>query len=270
VLELKKLGVEDLVHFDLMDPPAPETMMRALEELNYLACLDDDGELTTLGGLASEFPLDPALAVMLISSPEFYCSNEILSITSLLSIPQIWVRPNNARKRADEMKMQFAHPDGDHLTLLNAYHAYKGAEQSGEDVKKWCHEHFLSFRHLSSADNVRAQLKRIMETHGIELVSTPFQNKEYYTNIRRALLAGFFMQVAMRESANSKVYKTVKDDQLVMIHPGTAVMSPYDWVVYNEFVLTTKQYVRTVTNIRPEWLLVSFPSLPHLLFDEVC
>ncbi len=47
-------------------------MMRALEELNYLACLDDEGELTRLGGLASEFPLDPALAVMLISSPEFY------------------------------------------------------------------------------------------------------------------------------------------------------------------------------------------------------
>ena len=43
VLELKKLGIEDLVHFDFMDPPAPETMMRALEELNYLACLDDDG-----------------------------------------------------------------------------------------------------------------------------------------------------------------------------------------------------------------------------------
>ncbi|KAK3304472.1 P-loop containing nucleoside triphosphate hydrolase protein [Chaetomium strumarium] len=260
VLELKKLGVQDLVHFDLMDPPAPETMMRALEELNYLACLDDDGELTQLGNLASEFPLDPALAVMLITSPEFYCSNEILSITSLLSVPQIWVRPNNARKRADEMKAQFAHPDGDHLTLLNAYHAYKGAEQAGDDVKRWCHEHFLSYRHLSSADNVRAQLKRIMETHDIQLVSTPFQNKEYYTNIRRALLAGFFMQVAMRESSNSKVYKTVKDDQLVLIHPSTVVTSPYDWVVYNEFVLTTKQYVRTVTNIRPEWLLEIAPN----------
>src|SRR5690606_4379683 len=105
----------------------------------------------------------------------------------------------------------FAHPDGDHLTLLNAYHAYKGAERAGEDMKKWCHEHFLSYRHLTSADNVRAQLKRIMETHNIELVSTPFENKEYYVNIRRALLAGFFMQVAMRESGsnpNSKVYKT--------------------------------------------------------------
>jgi pre-mRNA-splicing factor ATP-dependent RNA helicase DHX15/PRP43 len=260
VLELKKLGVEDLVHFDLMDPPAPETMMRALEELNYLACLDDDGELTTLGSLASEFPLDPALAVMLITSPEFYCSNEILSITSLLSVPQIWVRPNSNRKRADEMKRQFAHPDGDHLTLLNAYHAFKGAENQGTDPKKWCHEHFLSFRHLSSADNVRKQLLNIMQTHGLELMSTPFDDKNYYVNIRRALLSGFFMQVAMRQSSNSKVYETVRDKQLVMIHPGTVLENPYEWVVYNEFVLTSKQYVRTVTNIRPEWLLVSLHS----------
>lgn len=260
VLELKKLGVEDLVHFDLMDPPAPETMMRALEELNYLACLDDEGELTTLGSLASEFPLDPSLAVMLITSPEFYCSNEILSITSLLSVPQIWIRPNSNRKRADEMKRQFAHPDGDHLTLLNAYHAFKGAENQGQDPKKWCHEHFLSYRHLTSADNVRKQLLNIMESHGLELMSTPFNDKNYYVNIRRALLSGFFMQVAMRESTNSKVYKTIKDNQLVMIHPSTVLENPYEWVVYNEFVLTSKQYVRTVTNIRPEWLLVcSFP-----------
>ena len=257
VLELKKLGVEDLVHFDLMDPPAPETMMRALEELNYLACLDDDGELTTLGSMASAFPLDPALAVMLISSPEFYCSNEILSITSLLSVPQIFTRPANNRKRADEMKAQFAHPDGDHLTLLNAYHAFKGqATSDPNSAKQWCHEHFLSFRHLSSADNVRAQLKRIMETHGLELVSTPFEDKNYYTNIRRALLAGFFMQVAMKESSG-KLYRTVKDDQAVLIHPSTVLRTEFDWVLYNEFVLTSKQYIRTCTGIRPEWLLVS-------------
>ncbi|KAK5997239.1 putative pre-mRNA-splicing factor ATP-dependent RNA helicase prp43 [Cladobotryum mycophilum] len=259
VLELKKLGVQDLVHFDLMDPPAPETMMRALEELNFLACLDDDGELTTLGGLASEFPLDPALAVMLISSPEFYCSNEILSITSLLSVPQIFLRPANNRKRADEMKAHFSHPDGDHLTLLNAYHAFKGQETSDPDgVKQWCHEHFLSFRHLSSADSVRAQLKRIMETHSLELVSTPFEDKNYYTNIRRALVAGFFMQIAMKESSG-KVYRTVKDEQAVLIHPSTVLRTEYDFVVYNEFVLTSKQYVRTCTGIRPEWLLEIAP-----------
>jgi pre-mRNA-splicing factor ATP-dependent RNA helicase DHX15/PRP43 len=238
-----------------MDPPAPETLMRALEELNYLACLNDDGDLTTLGKLASEFPLDPALAVMLISSPEFYCSNEILSLTALLSVPQIFVRPAAARKRADEMKALFAHPEGDHLTMLNVYHAFKGA-QAQANPRQWCHDHFISLRALQSADNVRDQLKRIMEKNELELVSTPFQDKDYYTNIRRALVSGFFMQVAKKESSG-KTYRTVKDDQAVLLHPSTVLGVDSEWVVYNEFVLTTKNYVRTVTAIKPEWLLVS-------------
>ena len=255
VLELKKLGIDDLVHFDLMDPPAPETLMRALEELNYLACLDDDGNLTTLGSLASNFPLDPALAVMLISSPEFYCSNEILSLTALLSVPQIFVRPASARKRADEMKALFAHPDGDHLTMLNVYHAFKGPEAQG-NPKQWCHDRFLSLRALQSADNVRLQLRRIMETNELELMSTPFEDKKYYENIRRALVSGFFMQVAKREGTG-KTYITVKDNQNVLLHPSTVLGQDSEWVVYNEFVLTTKNYIRTVTAVKPEWLLVS-------------
>lgn len=259
VLELKKLGVDDLVHFDFMDPPAPETMMRALEELNYLACLDDEGELTQLGHLASVFPLDPALAVMLISSPEFYCSNEILSLTALLSVPNVFVRPVTARKRADEMKEMFAHPDGDHLTLLNVYHAFK-QPQAQQDPKKWCHDHYLSLRALQTADNVRQQLKRSMEREELNLVSTPFDNKNYYVNIRRALLAGFFMQVAKRESSG-KVYEIVKDnkDNKVVLHPSSVLKSDAEWVLYNEFVLTAKKYIRTVTVVKPEWLLELAP-----------
>ncbi|EAS27961.1 pre-mRNA-splicing factor ATP-dependent RNA helicase PRP43 [Coccidioides immitis RS] len=260
VLELKKLGIEDLVHFDLMDPPAPETLMRALEELNYLACLDDEGELTDLGRLASEFPLDPALAVMLISSAEYYCSNEILSITSLLSVPQVFVRPASQRKRADDMKALFAHPDGDHLTLLNVYHAFKSPEAQA-NPRQWCHDHFLSFRALQSADNVRQQLQRIMERNELELVSTPFEDKKYYENIRRALVTGFFMQVAKKESQGKSLYRTVKDNNdSVLLHPSTVLGHEAEWVLYNEFVLTSKNFIRTVTAIKGEWLLDMAPS----------
>lgn len=59
--------------------------MRALELLNYLAALNDDGDLTELGSMMAEFPLDPQLAKMVIASCEFNCSNEILSITAMLS-----------------------------------------------------------------------------------------------------------------------------------------------------------------------------------------
>lgn len=85
VLQLKKLGIDDLVHFDFMDPLASETLMRALELLNYLAALDDDGNLTDLGAVMAEFPLDPQLAKMLIASCNHNCSNEILSVTAMLS-----------------------------------------------------------------------------------------------------------------------------------------------------------------------------------------
>ena len=94
-----------------------------------------------------------------------------------------------------------------------------------------------------------------MERSEIELVSTPFEDKKYYENIRRALVSGFFMQVAKREGSG-KTYTTIKDDQTVLLHPSTVLGVDAEWVVYNEFVLTTKNYIRTVTAVKPEWLLV--------------
>jgi len=134
-LTLKKLGIDDLVHFDFMDPPAPETLMRALELLNYLGALDDEGDLTELGGRMAELPLSPEHCKMLLTSPEFQCSNEVVSIVAMLSVPAVFMRPKDAAKQADEAKAQFAHTDGDHLTLLNTYHAWK---TNGES-KDWAY-----------------------------------------------------------------------------------------------------------------------------------
>ena len=80
---------------------------------------------------------------MLIVSPEFKCSNEILTITAMMSgmisqkkvsfkvevnlllVPNIWLRPNNQRREADAAKARLTVPDGDHLTLLNVYNQYQ-------------------------------------------------------------------------------------------------------------------------------------------------
>ncbi|KAL1394254.1 hypothetical protein pipiens_003090 [Culex pipiens pipiens] len=254
VLQLKKLGIDDLVHFDFMDPPAPETLMRALELLNYLAALDDDGNLTDLGAVMAEFPLDPQLAKMLIASCQHNCSNEILSITAMLSVPQCFVRPNEMKKAADDAKKRFAHLDGDHLTLLNVYHAFK---QNNEDPS-WCYDNFINFRSLKSADNVRQQLARIMDRFNLKRTSTDFNTTNYYFNIRKALVQGFFMQVAYLEQ--TKHYVTIKDNQIVQLHPSTCLGHRPNWVMYNEFVLTTKNYIRTVTDVKPEWLLQIAPQ----------
>ncbi|KAI0043045.1 P-loop containing nucleoside triphosphate hydrolase protein [Auriscalpium vulgare] len=220
VLELVKLGIKDLVRFDYVDAPAPETLMRALELLNYLAALDDEGDLTPLGSMMSEFPLDPQMSKMLIVSPEFKCSQEMLTIVAMLSVPNVWLRPNNQRKEADAAKQLLSVPDGDHLTLLNVYNEY---QNNLHDVKNWTWNNYLSARALAQADNVRAQLQRLMERFDIDLVSKVYGNQsKFYVNIRQALCCGFFMQVAHKEGEKGG-YLTVKDNQ---VHCGTA---PFVW-----------------------------------------
>ncbi|KAJ3047653.1 hypothetical protein HK097_011336, partial [Rhizophlyctis rosea] len=254
VLQLKKLGIDDLVHFDFMDPPAPETLMRALELLNYLEALDDDGNLTKIGEHMAEFPLDPQFCKALLAAPKYRCSNEIVSIVAMLSAPNCFIRPPNERKQADEAKAQFNHEEGDHLTMLNAYTLYK--ENEGD--AQWCYKNYLNARSLKNADNVRTQLVRIMERMGVELVSTPFENPAYWRNIRMALTAGFFMQVAHLE--RNGVYNTAKDNQPVQLHPSCCLDQKPEWVMYNEFVLTAKNYIRTCTVIEGDWLFDVAPA----------
>ncbi|KAG6833159.1 DEAH-box ATP-dependent RNA helicase prp43 [Tephrocybe sp. NHM501043] len=258
VLELVKLGIKDLVRFDYVDAPAPETLMRALELLNFLAALDDEGNLTPLGAIMAEFPLDPQLAKMLIVSPEFKCSNEMLTITAMMSVPNVWIRPNNQRREADAAKQMLTVPDGDHLTLLNVYNQYVNNKHD----KNWTWTNYLSARALMQADNVRAQLQRTMEKFDVELVSLSDERK-LYVNVRQALVCGFFMQVAHKEGEKGN-YLTVKDNQVVALHPSCGLDSQPEWVIFNEFVLTTHHYIRTVSDVKAEWYVMRPRSLKLL------
>ncbi|KAJ2777805.1 DEAH-box ATP-dependent RNA helicase prp43 [Coemansia javaensis] len=254
VLQLKKLGVDDLVHLDLMDPCAPEVLMRALELLHYLGALDDDANLTPLGHVISEFPIDPQLAKMVVSAADYGCTNEALSIAAMLSVPNVFLRPREAQRAADMAKAEFAHMDGDHMTLLNVYHAFK----SCADPAQWCWDNFLQYRSLRSADSIREQLRRVAAKSDIPLVSNDFSSPDYYPQIRRALTEGYFMQVAHLERNGQ--YLTVKDNQLVMLHPSSVLERKPEWVLYNEFALTKRHYIRTVTEVKPEWLLEIAPQ----------
>lgn len=119
---------------------------------------------------------------------------------------------------------------------------------TGNEDPQWCYENFVNYRSLKSADNVRQQLARIMDRFNLKRTSTEFTSKDYYINIRKALVQGFFMQVAHLERTGH--YLTIKDNQIVQLHPSTCLDHKPDWVIYNEFVLTTKNYIRTVTDVK--------------------
>lgn len=80
---LKAMGINDLLGFDFMDPPPPDTLIGALEQLYNLAALDDEGLLTRLGRKMAEFPLDPPMSKTLMASVDLGCSEEILTVIGI-------------------------------------------------------------------------------------------------------------------------------------------------------------------------------------------
>ena len=115
VLKLKAMGINDLIGFDFMDAPPVEAMIHALELLHTLSALDDEGLLTRLGRRMAEFPLEPNLSKMLIMSVSLGCSDEILTIVSMLSVQNVFYRPKEKQAIADQRKAKFNQPEGDHL-----------------------------------------------------------------------------------------------------------------------------------------------------------
>ena len=90
-----------------------------------------------------------------------------------------------------------------------------------------------------------------MARFDIDLVSVGDGPKLYH-RVREALVCGFFMQVAHKEE---KDYVTIKDNQKVTLHPSCGLDTQPEWVLFNEFVLTTRPYIRTVTVVNPEWFV---------------
>jgi ATP-dependent RNA helicase DHX8/PRP22 len=251
ILMLKAMGINDLLHFDFMDPPPVNTMLTALEELYALSALDDEGLLTRLGRKMADFPMEPTLAKVLIAAVDMGCSDEILSIVAMLNLPTVFYRPKEKQTQADQKKAKFHDPHGDHLTLLNVYNSWK---QSGFS-SPWCFENFIQARSMRRAKDVRDQLVKIMERYRHPVVSCGKNTQK----VRQALCSGFFRNSARKDPQEG--YKTLIEQTPVYLHPSSALFGKQaEWVIYHTLVLTTKEYMHCTTAIEPKWLVEAAPT----------
>ena len=168
VLLLKTLGVKDILDFDFMDPPPKDTILNSMYQLWILGGLDDMGDLTKIGEKMAQFPLDPSLAKMLITSEELGCSVEILTIVSMLSVPSVFYRPKENAAESDASREKFFIGESDHLTLLHVYMQWKSNNYKDE----WCTKNYLHSKSLKKAREVSAQLQDIMKMQKMKLVSS--------------------------------------------------------------------------------------------------
>lgn len=251
ILQLKAMGINDLLGFDFMDPPPAQTMITALESLYALSALDDEGLLTRLGRKMADFPMDPSRAKMLIASVDLECSKEILTIVAMLEAQNVFYRPKEKQQQADAKKAKFHQPEGDHLTLLAVYNGWEGSRFSNP----WCFENFIQARTIKRAADVRKQLVAIMDRYHHEVISCG----KNYNRVRRAITAGFFRHAAKKDPTEG--YKTLVEGTPVAIHPSSSLFnrSP-EWVIYHELVLTSREYMREIITIEPKWLTEVAPT----------
>lgn len=259
ILQLKALGIDNVLRFDFLTPPPAELVIRALELLYSLGAVDDYAKLTRpLGVRIAELSVEPMMAKVILSAPVMGCLPEILSIAAMTSLQgAVGFHHNGEKKATDTARRKFAVQEGDHLTLLNVYQTFitKGRKDS-----KWCRDNYLNFKSMTRAVSVRAQLKRYLERFGINVDESLTERKpEEASNkgeqIRKCLTAGYFAHAARMQPDGT--FKTVNGGVTLHAHPSSLMFNrKADWVIFHEVLETgNKTFIRDITKIEKSWLL---------------
>ncbi|ORX57172.1 hypothetical protein BCR36DRAFT_580584 [Piromyces finnis] len=247
VLLLKSLGVENLLHFDFMDPPPQDNILNSMYQLWVLGALGNTGELTESGKKMNEFPCDPSLSKMIIMSEELGCTAEILTIVSMLSVPNVFYRPKERAEESDAAREKFFVPESDHLTLLHVYTQWKANGYRDS----WCVQHFIHPKAMRKAREVRQQLLDIMKSQRIPLTSCGTD----WDIVRKCICSSYFHQAAKQKGIGE--YINMRTGMPCHLHPTSALYGlgyVPDYIVYHELVMTSKEYMQCVTSVDPYWL----------------
>lgn len=249
VMLLKSIGINDLLDFDFLDPPPQDTIKTSMYQLWTLGSLDNSGQITDLGRKMAELPLDPAPAKMLVAAIQLGCSEEVVTIVSMLAVPSVFYRPKERLEESDAAREKFFVPESDHLTLLNVYSQWKAnGYRDG-----WCTRHFVHSKSMRKAREVREQLVDILQ--GSTLKLTLRSAGANWDSIRKCICSAYFHQAARSKRLGE--YYDLRTGMPCHLHPTSALYGmgfTADYIVYHELVYTSKEYMQCVTAVDPRWL----------------
>ena len=107
---------------------------------------------------------------------------------------------------------------------------------------------------MKRARDIRDQLEGLCDRVEVEKHSCGEPD-----TIAKAITAGFFYHIAKLTKTGS--YRTVKNAHTVNIHPQSVLFKSEEqqdqlprWLLYHELVFTTKEYMRQIITVKPEWL----------------
>ena len=224
ILQLKGLGIDNIVRFKFLDPPPSRLVSRAFEFLYSLGAVDDYAKLTKpLGFRMAELSIDPMMSKSLLSASSFGCLTEMLNIAAMTSLQgSVWFHHDGEKKSMQTSRRKFAAEEGDHLTLLNVYHAFTSR---GRNDTKWSRDNHLNHNSLLRAVSIRNQLKRYLERFQqmensavASQTNIPNENSvEKGIQIRKCLTAGYFAHAAKMQPDGT--FKSITGGVTMHAHP---------------------------------------------------
>lgn len=181
LLYLKVLGVSDVLAFDFLDPPSESQILEGLMLLNQLNAIDSDGEVTNIGKLMSNLPLEPCLSRAIVASTKHNCIDEMVTIVAMLSAEKVLVEASKFQRKSaatnpkqqlhleamEEAHSRLRSSNGDHMSLLMIFHEWTSL---GNSSKSWCDDNFMNFRSLQFASKIRFDHRMIMPYEGLTLL----------------------------------------------------------------------------------------------------
>ena len=264
-LSILKIGKSPLT-FPYIVAPAAETIAKALGILYQLGAVDQRGErLTARGEEIARLPVDVYSAIVLLESPQYDCSDEMLSLISMIEASDggrdVFIKPVNKeeKKRLRQIRAEFCHGSGDHLTLFNIYMSWRAAGQN-DTAAEFVKENMLNGSTLKLADQTRLQLLKMLVGHGSwKLCYLDPSKPGYYTQMLKALATGNYLRVAKYRMGRG--YETVRHGAPVKLTAETDISGQKEWVIYHEYHNNGhEKTIRLVSAIAPEILISAQPN----------
>src|SRR5690606_4393918 len=226
ILQMAALELGDPASFPFIDPPDPRLINDGYRLLQELKAVDANRSVTALGRQLAMLPIDPRLPRMPHAASHHGCLSEMLVVASFLSVQDPRERPSDAQQQADERHARFADPRSDFVAVLNLWNAFaeQSAALSGNQLRKWCREHFLSFMRMREWQELHRQLEEIARELKLRRNTVPAT----YAELHQAILTGFLGNIGALDERRE--YVGARGTRFV-IAPGTPLAhTPPKWV----------------------------------------
>lgn len=250
ILQMLHLRLGEIGDFPFIEPPDGKAVSDGFTLLQELSAVNREGQLTPLGRQLARLPVDPRLGRMVLEGAHQGSLDEVLLITSALSVQDPRERPMERQQAADQAHAQWKDVDSDFAALVNLWRGFEEQRQAlgSNALRTWCRKNFLNYMRLREWRDAHRQLTLICRELKLTLNKEPAD----YPRVHKALLSGLLSQIGQKSEDGD--YLGARQRRF-WIHPSTVIAKKRpQWIMAAELVETTKLFARMVAKIDPDWL----------------